>query len=71
MQDADITGDLAVSKSTSGGVFGSFGDQTCVRVSWTRKQQAAASHSSTGTEVISPDAGLRMEELHALTLWDV
>ena len=48
-----------------------FGSQTCVPISWTCKKQTAVSHSSTEAEVISLNAGWRMEGLPALTLWDI
>ena len=35
------------------------------------KKQTSVSHSSTESEVISLDAGLRMDRLLALDLWDV
>ena len=35
------------------------------------KKQTSASHSSTESEVISLDAGLRMDGILALDLWDV
>ena len=35
------------------------------------KKQTSASHSSTESEVISLDAGLRMDGLPALDLWDL
>ena len=35
------------------------------------KKQTSVSHSSTEAEVISLDAGLRMDGLHALDLWDL
>ena len=35
------------------------------------KKQTSVSHSSTESEVISFDAGLRMDGLPALDLWDV
>ena len=35
------------------------------------KKQTSVSHSSTGSEIISLDAGLRMDELPALDIWDI
>ena len=35
------------------------------------KKQTSVSHSSTESEVMSSDAGLRMDSLPALDLWDV
>ena len=38
---------------------------------WMCEKQTSVSHSSTESEIISLDAGLRMDGLHALDLWDV
>ena len=35
------------------------------------KKQTSVSHSSTEAEIISLDAGLRMDGIPALTLWDL
>ena len=40
-------------------------------MSWMCKKQTSVSHSSTESEIISFDAGLRMDGLPALDLWDV
>ena len=42
-----------------------------VSISWMCKKQTSVSHSSTESEIISLDAGLRMDGLPALDLWDV
>ena len=42
-----------------------------VPISWMCKKQTSVSHSSTESEIISLDAGLRMDGLLALDLWDV
>ena len=55
-QDSDFAGDLEDSKSTSGGTLCVFG---------------AVSHSSTESEIISLDIGLRLDGLPALELWDL
>ena len=47
-----------------------FGSRTFVPISWMCKK-TAVSHSSTKSEIISLDAGLRMDGLHALGLWDI
>ena len=70
-QDSDFAGDLEDSKSTSAGILCNFGSRTLVTVSWMCKKQTSVSHSSTESEIISLDAGLRMDELLALDLWDV
>ena len=69
-QDSDFAGDLEDSKSTSGGTLCVFGSHTFVPKSWMCKKQTAVSHSSTKSEIISLDTGLRLDGLHALELWD-
>ena len=70
-QDSDFAGDLEDSKSTSGGALCIFGSHTFVPISWMCKKQTAVSHSSTESEIISLDAGLRLDGLPALELWDL
>ena len=48
-----------------------FGSHTFVPTSWMCKKQTAVSHSSTEFEIISLDAGLRLDGLPALELWDL
>ena len=68
-QDSDFAGDLEDSKSTSGGTSSVFGSHTFVPISWMCKKQTAVSHSSTESEIISLDTGLRFDGLPALELW--
>ena len=70
-QDSDFAGDLEDSKSTSGGTLCVFGSHTFVPISWMCKKQTAVSHSSTESEIISLDIGLRLDGLPALELWDL
>ena len=70
-QDSDFAGDLEDSKSTSGGTLCIFGSHTFVPKSWMCKKQTAGSHSSTESEIISLDTGLRLDGLLALELWDL
>ena len=70
-QDSDFAVDLEDSKSTSGGVLKIFGSRTFVPMSWMCKKQTSVTHSSTEAEIISLDAGLRMDGNPALTLWDL
>ena len=70
-QDSNFAGDLEDSKSTSGGTLCVFGSHTFVPTSWMCKKQTSVSHSSTESEIISLDAGLRMEGITALDLWDL
>ena len=48
-----------------------FGSHTFVPISWMCKKQSAVSHSSTESEIISLDTGLRLDGLPALELWDL
>ena len=70
-QDSDFAGDLEDSKSTSGGTLCAFGSHTFVPISWMCKKQTSVSHSSTESEIISLDAGLRLDGIPALDLWDL
>ena len=70
-QDSDFAGDLEDSKSSSGGTFVHFGSHTFVPISWMCKKQTSVSHSSTESEIISLDNGLRLDGLPALGLWDL
>ena len=70
-QDSDFAGDLEDSKSTSGGALCVFGSHTFVPISWMCKKQTSVSHSSTASEIISFDAGLRLDGIPALDLWDL
>ena len=67
-QDSDFAGDLEDSKSTSGGTLCIFGSHTFVPISWMCKKQTAYSRSSTESEIISLDTGLRLDGLPALEL---
>ena len=70
-QDSDFSGDLEDSKSISGGTLCIFGSHPFVPISWMCKKQTVASHSSTESEIISLDTGLRLDGLFALELWDL
>ena len=47
-----------------------FGSHFFVPLSWMCKKQTAVSHSSTESEIISLDTGMRLDGLPALELWD-
>ena len=70
-QDSDFAGDIEDSKSTPGGTLYIFESHTFVPISWMCKKQTAVSHSSTESEIISLDTGLRLDGLPALELWDL
>ena len=66
-QDSDFAGGLEdFSKSTSRGILCICGSRTFVLISWMCKRQTSVSHSSTETEIISLDAGLRMDGVPVL-----
>ena len=71
LQDSDFVGDLEDSKSTSGGTLCVFGIHSFVPISWMCKKQTSVSHSSTESEIISLDAGLRLDGKPALDFWDL
>ena len=68
-QDSDFAGELEDSKST--GTLCVFGSHIFVPISCVCRKQTAVSHSSTESEIISLDTGLRLDGLPALELWDV
>ena len=70
-KDSDFAGDLQDSKFTSGGTLCIFGSHTFVPVSWMCKKQISVSDSSTESEIISLDAGPRLDGIPALDLWDL
>ena len=70
-QDSDFAGDFEDSKSASGGTLCVFGSHTFVPLSWMCKKQTSVSHSSTESEIISLDAGLTLDGILALDVWDL
>ena len=60
-QDSGFAGDVEDSKSASGGTLCVFGSHTLVPTSWMCKKQTSVSPSSTESEIISFDAGLRLD----------
>ena len=58
-------------QNPSGGTLCVFGSHTLVPMSWMCKKQTSVSHSSTESEIISLDAGLRLDGITALDLWDL
>ena len=70
-QDSDFAGDLEDSKCASGGTLCVFGSHTFVPISWKCQKQTSVSHSSTESEIIFLDAGLRLDGIPALDLWDL
>ena len=70
-QDSDFAGDLEDSNSTSGGTLCVFGSHAFVPISWMCKKHTSVSHSSTESEIIFLDAGLTLDGIPALDLWDL
>ena len=70
-QDSDSAGDLEDPKSTSGETLCFFGSHKFVPIGWMCKKQTSVSHSSTESEIISLDAGLRLDGIPAFDLWDL
>ena len=68
--ETQTSGDLEDSKSNSGGLLCFFGSRPFVALSCMCKKQTSISHSSGESEIISSSAGLRMDGLLALDLWD-
>ena len=48
-----------------------FGSHTFVPISWICKKHTSVSHSSTESDINSLDAGLRLDGIPALDLWDL
>ena len=48
-----------------------FGSHTFVPISCMCKKQTSVAHSSTESEIISLNAGLRLDGIRALDLWDL
>ena len=69
-QDSEFA-DLEDSKSTFGGTLCILGSHTFVPISWMCKKQTSVSDSSTESEIISLDAGLRLDGILTLDLWDL
>ena len=69
--DSDFAGDHEDSTSTSGEILGMFGSRTFVPMEWMCKKHTSVSHSSTDSEVVSLDAGLRTDGIPALDLRDL
>ena len=68
-KDSDFAVDLEDSKSTSVGTLCVFGSHTFVPLSWMCKKQTSVSHSSTESDMISLDGGLRLDGMPVVDLW--
>ena len=71
LSKAQILLETLKTKSTSGGIFLFFLEVEHVFPLFGCKSETSVSRSSTESEIISLDAGLRMDGLTALDFWDV
>ncbi len=69
--DASFADCVRTNKSTSGCLIALAGPNTFVPIAAICKKQTCVSHSSTESEIIAAELGLRTEALPLLTLWDL
>ena len=69
--DASFAGDINDSKSTGGWILFLIGPRTRIPIAWSCKKHGPVSHSSTEAEVVSLDAGTRMDGIPSLMLWEL
>ena len=62
---------LKIQNPILGGTLCIFGSHTFVPISWMCQKQPSVPHSSTESEVISLDAGLRLDGIPTLDQWDL
>ena len=68
--DASFADDLQTSKSTSGLFIAIVGPNTFVPITSFAKRQTSVSHSTTESEMVALEEGLRSEALPILTFWE-
>ena len=68
--DADFAADKSTSKSVSGVFCAMCGSITFFSLCALSKKQGAVSHSTTESEMVAADLGLRTEALHLMILFD-
>jgi hypothetical protein len=69
--DADFAGDLVTAKSTSGCYLAIVGPNTFAPITASCKKQTCVSHSSTESEIVAAEQGIRTEGLQALAFWEL
>ena len=69
--DASFAAEYQHSKSTSGTFLALVGSNTFVPLSWFVKKQGAITHSSSESEFLALDAGLRVSGIPTLILWEM
>ena len=70
-QDSDFAGEILKIRNPLLEEHCAFLEVTFVPISWMGKKHTAVSHSSTESEIIFLDTGLRLDGLLALELWDL
>ena len=69
--DADFAGDMIQAKSTSGLYMAIVGPNTFAPVAASCKKQTCVCHSSTESEIVAAEQGIRTEGLQALAFWEL
>ena len=69
--DADYAGDQITAKSTSGCYLAIVGPNTFAPITASCKKQTCVSHSSTESEIVAAEQGIRTEGLQALAFWEL
>jgi len=69
--DADFAGDMIQAKSTSGLYMAIVGPNTFAPITASCKKQTCVSHSSTESEIVAAEQGIRTEGLQALAFWEL
>ena len=68
--DADYAGDVKTAKGTSGTYIAIVGPRAFMPICALSKKQTCVSHSSTESEIIAAEYGVRIEGLQILTCWE-
>jgi hypothetical protein len=68
--DADFAGDMITAKSTSGTYVAIVGPNTFAPITAGCNKQTCVSHSSTESEIVAAERGIRTEGLQVLTFWE-
>jgi len=69
--DADFAGGIIQAKSTSGLYLAIVGPNTFAPVTASCKKQTCVSHSSTESEIVAAEQGIRCEGLQVLAFWEL
>ena len=69
--DADYAGDVVTATSTSGLYLAIVSPNTFAPITASCKKQTCVSHSSTESEIVAAEQGIRTEGLQALAFWEL